>query len=66
MTERDETPEERKARSARLTELYQAGRFDEVLIPEDADPSRLVEDLASGTSEPERKLFDLVHKSHKK
>ena len=66
MTKRDETPEQRKARIAKLTELYQTGRFDEVLIPEDADTTRLVDDLASGTSEPERKLFDLLYESQKK
>lgn len=66
VTKREETAEERKARIAKLTELYREGRFDEVLIPEDADPTRLMEDLASGSSVPERKLFDLVNKSHKK
>ena len=66
MTKREETSEERSARIATLTELYRSGRFDEVLIPQDADPTRLIEDLAAGSSEPERKLFDLVNKSRKK
>ena len=63
MGKRKETAKEREARVERLRELYQSGKIDEVLIPDDADVGALVDDIASGSSEAERRLFDLLRKT---
>jgi len=60
MSKRKETKEQRMARVARLKALYEADRIDEELFPTDAELDQLVEDIASGTSEPERRLEELL------
>ena len=60
MPKKKESPEEREARVARLRELYVSGKIQDVLIPEDADVRRLMEDISSGDSEAERRLEELL------
>ena len=59
MTKR-ETPAERQARIAKLKAMYEAGEFDPTRVPNEVNLDRLVNDVASGTSEPERRLADLL------
>lgn len=66
MSKKTESAEEREARIAHLKHLYDSGRIDEVLIPENADVSELVADIKSGRSEAERKLFELLRKTRKR
>ena len=60
MSKTNETASERQARIAKLKALYEAGEMDAVLIPEDVNVDRLVDDVVSGTSEPERRLPELL------
>ena len=66
MTKKNETASERRVRIAKLKEMYESGKIDAVLIPEDANVDRLVEDVVSGSSEPERRLADLLKGSKPK
>jgi hypothetical protein len=49
-------PSDHEKKVARLKQLYQEGRIDKVLIPENPSLKRFVEDLKSGSSEAERAL----------
>ena len=60
MPKKKESQAEREARIARLQELYASGRLEEILIPDHADYRRILKDVASGESEAERRLEELL------
>ena len=60
MSKKKESTSERQIHIAKLKAMYESGDIDQVLIPDDANVDRLIEDVVSGTSEPERRLSEML------